>query len=360
MKRCPECRRDYYDDTLIYCLDDGNTLLEGPAHFESRAVVGTSNTNEEPATAILSESSVPLVGRPASEGLTQAQINTTNQTAILSKMDEATPKSRVDKRLIATPLLLMILALGGYFGYRYFRPNSRQIESIAVMPFVNESSNADIEYLSDGMTESLINSLSHIPNLKVMSRNSVFRYKGSDLDTQKVGAELKVQAVVTGSVKHLGDQLIIKISIDDTLDNHHIWGEQYSRRQLDVITVQSEIARDVSSKLKSKLSGEDERRVAKTYTANPEAYQLYLQGLYHWNKRTPDDLRKSIALFQQATEKDPSYAQAYAWLALAYSVVNANTRMTRQELAEIWLKERAAMQRAHFRIAPGSAPRSGR
>ena len=269
---------------------------------------------------------------------TAGEINqtTTNQTV--------TDRSKKSYLAIAVVILLIFSAIG--FGYWFLTRSARQIESIAVMPFVNEGGNADVEYLSDGMTETLINSLSQLPNLKVMSRNSVFRYKGKEADTLKVGSELNVQAVVTGSVKQMGDQLVINISLDDTLDNHHIWGETYNRKRSDMISLQSEIARDVSGKLKSKLSGADEAKVTKSYTANPEAYQLYLQGLFHWNRRTPDDLRKSITLFQQATEKDPTYAQAYAWLALAYSVVNANTPTTKQELAELWLKERAAVRRA--------------
>jgi TolB-like protein/Tfp pilus assembly protein PilF len=214
------------------------------------------------------------------------------------------------------------------------------------MPFVNESGNADNEYLSDGMTESLINSLSQLPKLSVKARSSVFRYKGKDIEPQTVGNELSVQAILNGRVAQRGENLTLSLELVDTKTGNQIWGEQYNRKQTDLISLQSEIARDVLQKLRARLSGADQHRAMKTYTQNPEAYQLYLQGLYHWHKRTPEDIRKSIVLFRQATEKDPSYAQAYASLALAYSVLPSNSAMTNQEAKDIRLKERAALNKA--------------
>lgn len=190
MKRCPECRRDYYDDTLLYCLDDGNALLEGSASGSSR---------NEPATEILSEPPVLAGGSEPSEAPTRAQINTTDQTTRLPAGREAEPQNslgdasekhsfsanRAAKPLAAVIVAVLVLAVG-FFGYRYFSTaNSKQIESIAVMPFINDSGYADVEYLSDGMTETLINSLSQIPNLSVKARSSVFRYKGKEIDPKK-------------------------------------------------------------------------------------------------------------------------------------------------------------------------------
>ncbi|MDQ3748715.1 MAG: tetratricopeptide repeat protein, partial [Acidobacteriota bacterium] len=232
-----------------------------------------------------------------------------------------------------------------YFGNRSSNTKG-QIESIAVMPFVNASGNSDTEYLSDGMTETLINRLSQIPELSVKARSSVFRYKGKDVEPQQIGNELSVQAILNGRVVQRDDNLTLSLELVDARTGNQIWGEQYNRKQTEIVALQTEIARDVSQKLRVRLSGAEEQRVAKTYTANPEAYQLYLQGLYHWHKRTPEDIRKSIALFQQATEKDPSYAQGYAGLALGYSVLPFNSDMSKQEEKEVQLKERAALRKA--------------
>ncbi len=299
MKKCPQCSRDY-DNTMMFCLDDGAELLYGPASMD------------EPATAILHSTAAP------GDEATRAQIHTTEQTAVLPSGIGEAPKRGLDKRLFAASIILTIIILAGFFGYRYFASASKQIESIAVMPFVNEGGNGDVEYLSDGMTETLINSLSQLPNIKVMSRSSVFRYKGTETDPKKVGTELGVGAVLTGRVKQIGDQLIINVSLDDARDSHHIWGEQYARKQTDLLSLQSELARDVSGKLKSKLSGADVAKVQKNYTANPEAYQIYLKGLFEYNKTTGSSLKQSAELYKKAIEIDPNYAEAYAALAMAY------------------------------------------
>ncbi len=308
MKRCPECRRDYYDDSLLYCLDDGNALLEGPA---------TASSGDEPATAILS---VP----PAiAVGLTGATNETDVKTAILQPPAIAGGSDSVrgfDKRLVLAPLVFAVIVLGGFFGYRYITP-AKQIESIAVMPFVNESKNEDVEYLSDGMTETLISSLSQLPNLNVKGRSSVFRYKGKGVDTKALGKELGVQAVLYGRVIQRGEQLTLSLELLDAVTENVIWSGKYDRKQADIVSLQSEIARDVSNELKTKLSGADVAKVEKGYTANPEAYRLYLQGRFYWNKRTGPDLLKSIAYFDQAIAIDPAYALAYAGLADAYHVV---------------------------------------
>ena len=150
------------------------------------------------------------------------------------------------------------------------------------------------------------------------ARSSVFRYKGKETNPQTIGKELNVQAILNGRIASRGDQLTLTLELVDAQTENVIWSEQYSRQQADLISLQSEIARNVSTKLKTKLSGTEEQKVAKTYTANPEAYQLYLKGLYHWNKRTAEALKTSVDYFQQAIEKDPNYAQAYAGMALAY------------------------------------------
>ncbi|HLF83056.1 MAG TPA: protein kinase [Blastocatellia bacterium] len=224
------------------------------------------------------------------------------------------------KRGLAVGLIVLLLAsIGlGYWLLGNRAAIAKQIESIAVMPFVNESGNADVEYLSDGMTETLISSLSQLPNLNVKARSSVFRYKGKELDLQKTAQELKVQAILTGRVARRGDQLTLSLELVDTRTENAIWSEQYNRKQADLVSLQSEIARDVSSKLRVKLSGSDERKLAKSYTANPEAYQLYLKGRFYWNKRASDSLKQAVEFYKQAIEKDPGYALAYSGLAETY------------------------------------------
>ena len=317
MKRCPECRRDYYDDTLLYCLDDGNALLEGPA------------STDEPATAILS--APPAVAA----GLTQpTRISDESRTAILHKGAEPEPQynsgriskgqnfsaNRAAKPLVALIAVVLILA-GGFFGYRHFSP-AKQIESIAVMPFVNESGNADVEYLSDGMTETLIKSLSQVPNLAVKSRSTVFYYKGKETLPKKIGEELGVQAVLLGRVGGRGDDLKLSLELVNTQTQDVIWSEQYDRKQSDIVSLQSEIAKDVSTKLKLKLSGADEARVAKTYTANPEAYQLYLKGEFYSSRYTKEGLAKGIEYYNRAIAIDPNYALAHNGLAYYYIVAD--------------------------------------
>jgi serine/threonine-protein kinase len=226
------------------------------------------------------------------------------------------------KLLAAVALLVLVGGAVALSLYLRARKTAAAIESIAVMPFVNESGNADIEYLSDGMTETLISSLSQLPNLNVKGRSSVFRYKGKDLDTKTLGKELGVQAVLYGRVSQRGDQLTLSLELLDAVTENVIWSGKYDRKQADVVSLQSEIARDVSAKLKSKLSGADEAKVTKAATANPEAYQAYLKGRYYWNRRTAETLKKAIEQFKAATDRDPNYAMAYVGLADCYVVLN--------------------------------------
>ncbi len=222
--------------------------------------------------------------------------------------------------------ILLLAALGlGYWFYNHRATNRTPIESIAVLPFINEGGNADVEYLSDGMTETLISSLSQLPKLNVKARSSVFRYKGKDTNAWTIGRELNVQAILMGRVVQRGEQLTLYLELVDAQSGNRIWGEQYNRKLKDLITLQSDIARDVSQKLKTKFLGPDEQPLAKNYTGNVEAYQLYLKGRFYWNKRTVSDFRRSIEYLQQAIAADPNYALAYAALANSYaSLSNSN------------------------------------
>ncbi|MEK6324039.1 MAG: protein kinase [Acidobacteriota bacterium] len=224
-----------------------------------------------------------------------------------------------NRRGLALVVATLVIAVAGI---AYFAGRGKAIDSIAVLPFVNVSADPNTEYLSDGITESLINILSQLPDLKVISRSSVFRYKAKDVDPQAVGRELKVQAVLTGRIIQRGDGLSISAELMDARDNSHIWGEQYNRKLADLLTVQQEISREISEKLRIRLTSEEQRRVAKRYTDNVEAYQLYLKGRYHLNRLTDDGFMKGRDYFQGAIDKDPNYALAYAGLADAYNALS--------------------------------------
>jgi eukaryotic-like serine/threonine-protein kinase len=249
------------------------------------------------------------------------------------------------KGLFAAGLAVLLLAaIGfGYWLYTNRAPNAAQIESIAVLPFVNESGNAEVEYLSDGMTESLINSLSQLPNLSVKARSTVFRYKGNEVEPQQVAKELSVQAILNGRVVQRGDDLALYLSLVDARTGNQLWGEQYNRKLTDLMALQDEITRDVSRKLRARLSGADEQKLAKNYTANNEAYQLYLKGRFHLLKNTGPEIQTGISYFQQAIEIDPSYALAYAGLADAYRAMALGGEMRSTEFLP---KAKAAAQKA--------------
>jgi serine/threonine-protein kinase len=275
----------------------------------------------------------------------QAGTRTVAESAVRATVGEKGPISgfRLHQStvIIAIAALLIVAVAEAYI--HLGRPPATAIDSIAVLPFVNASGDPNMEYLSDGLPESLMNSLSQLPNLKVMSRNSTFRYKGNEQDAEKVGKELNVRAVLTGSLKQIGDEIVIGVSLDDALDSHHIWGAQYDRKVSDLLSVQHEIARDITGNLRLKLSGTDESRLSKRYTENPEAYQLYLKGRFYSNKRTGEAARKSIEYFQQAIEKDPNYALGYAGLADAYFLLTAFSDSPPQESIP---KSKAAAKRA--------------
>ncbi len=196
------------------------------------------------------------------------------------------------------------------------------IDSIAVLPFENTSGDPETEYLSDGITESIINSLSQLPKLRVIPRSTVFRYKGRAMDPQTVGRELNVRAVLMGRVIQRGEILVIGTELIDAAQESQLWGERYNRKLADILAIEEEIAKKISESLRVKLTGEEKKRLTKRYTENTEAYQLYLKGRYYWVKRTPDALKKGLEYFEQAIEKDPDYALAYSGLADCYLLLS--------------------------------------
>ncbi len=328
MKRCPECRRDYHDDTLLYCLDDGNALLEGPATTPGGNGPATAPGGDEPTTEILPVTDV------SGEAATRAQIYMTDRTAVLpiSAGDVASRPRSFDKRLLAIPLLLGIIVLGGFVGFRYLNSGSSgAINSIAVLPFENRSGSADADYLSDGLAESLIYRLSQLPGLKVSPTSTVLRYKSSQSDVAAIARELEVDAIMSGRLAQRGDDLTISVELIDARTKKLIWAEQYDRKMADLLATQREIATTITQKLELKISGNDAKGITKKYTDNSEAYQLYLKGRYAFGKRTKDEMLKAVGYFQQAIKLDPKFALAYARIAETYGSMPAYPYMAPKE-----------------------------
>src|ERR1700757_4823256 len=219
---------------------------------------------------------------------------------------------------VAFVFIIAIIAVAAfYLGSGRHAP----INSVAVLPFANASGDPNTEYLSDGITEGIIDRLSGLPNLKVISRTSAFRYKQREIEPQKVAKELGVDALVTGRVVQRGDDLSVSAELVDAREDKQLWGEQYSRKLADAVSVQQEIATAISGNLRVRLTSEEKTRLVKSAATNPEAYQLYLKGRYHANQTTAAEVKKGIDYFQQAIEKDPGYALAYAGLADSYSTL---------------------------------------
>jgi TolB-like protein len=245
-------------------------------------------------------------------------------------------------RLVRSPLrkaiALATLALaltGVILGWQWLGSRGSPVNSIAVLPFANAVADPQTEYLSDGITESLIQNLSQLPDLTVMARGTVFTYKGREADPRQIGAALNVRAVVTGRVEQRDDRLIIAVELADARDGARIWGERYLRPASDVLSVQEEIVRAVAYQLRLKLSGAQQQQLAKRYTENTAAYHLYLQGRYHYLQFTRESQQKALEYFQRAVGADPNYALAYTGIADVYS-----------EFSSLYLAPSEAMPRA--------------
>jgi len=337
MKSCPTCKQAYDDETLKFCRADGTALINDSSSIESEA--GTiqlgSSSSSEISTSILPHTTKAGVNRgtgPTTVLSPQVAPSTTGQLV--------RPGSKRKLLVVGASVLIVAVVAAGYVYIS--RRNSGAISSIAVMPFVNEGGNADVEYLSDGMTETLISSLSQLPNLNVKPRSTVFRYKGKETNPQAIGKELNVQAILNGRVVQRGQELSLFVELIDVALDKVVWSRQYNRKQSDIVTLQSEIALDVSSKLKTKLSGADEAKIAKTYTTNPEAYQLYLKGNYYRTKYTEEGYKKGVDYYRQAIERDPNYALAYTGIAYAY-ITSADWYLPPNEA---WPKVKAAALKA--------------
>ena len=224
--------------------------------------------------------------------------------------------------IIAAALSVGLFFLGRYTASNRIGSAPLSEKSIAVLPFVNASGDPNMEYLSDGITESLINSFSHLqPKLRVIPRSTVFRYKGQQLDPREIGRKLGVRALLTGRVMQHADTVNIQTELIDVDQDAQLWGEQYNRRMSDILSVQEEITSEISEKLQLKLSDEEKKRLTKRYTENPEAYQLYLKGVYHASKFNKEELDIGLGYLRQAVAVDPNYALAYTGLAYYYYLV---------------------------------------
>ena len=276
--------------------------------------------NREATTGTMNDSDADVASGTGAVTRSGQVPATQNAIASSSSLEYAVNQAKSHKlatAIIAIVLVGVIFTIGYFaFGSKFAGP--KQIESIAVLPFVNASGNPESEYLSDGMTETLINSLSQLPNLNVKARSTVFRYKGKEFDPKRIASELNVQALLTGRVVQRGDQLTLSLELIDPATENVLWGNKYERQSAELIALQTEVARDVSNKLKPRLSGAEEAKLTKTYTTNPEAYQLYLKGRYFSRQFTLEGFKTGVAAFNKAIALDPNYALAYAGLSDAY------------------------------------------
>ena len=252
--------------------------------------------------------------------------------------------SGIKRHKLAAVIAVVALIIGGVSlaAYLHARNTEVAIESIAVLPFENQNRDASVEWLSDGVTESIINNLAQLPNLRVSPRGTVFHYKGTQKDPLAVGKELGVRAVLSGRFLQTGDDVTISVELVDVRDNKQLWGDRFNHKVSDALMMQQEISQQISERLRLKLSGaEQQKMMAKGNTTNSEAYQLYLKGKFYWNKRTGETLKQAAELYRQAIEKDPNYALAYSGLAetyvlfSSYDVAPANDSMPQAKAAAL-------------------------
>ena len=310
LRKDPEARYQTAGD-LLTDLKDAKQELE----FQDKLERTVAPQSERPRTQAIVPSS------------TEAQAVPTSSAEFIT---QEVKKHKIGV-LIGALFVLALLIGGFWFVYRRASTGDATISSIAVLPFQNRSTDTDTEYLSDGLAESLIYRLSQLPNLKVSPTSAVMRYKGKELDAQRIASELGVQAVMFGRMIQRGENLSISVELIDAANNKIIWGEQYERKMSDLLATQREIAAAVTQKLQLKLSGDETKGLTKRYTQDNEAYQLYLKGRFYWNKRTAEGLKTALEQFRAASEKDPSFALAYVGMADSYLVGLYNTRGKEKE-----------------------------
>jgi TolB-like protein/tetratricopeptide (TPR) repeat protein len=341
MKRCPACRRVENDDTLVFCRADGTALIGDSKSIDGDA--GTVKIGSAPVASEVETSVLPQYATDAGVRRPTGPTTVLDQQKTISRTRElARPNRRRVWVLSVGAIVVIAVALSAYL-YLSRGKNTTSKNSIAVLPLVNASNDPNTEYLSDGISEALINSLTELQQLRVIARSTAFRYKGRDVDPQTVGRELNVQTVLMGRVRQFGDTLNIQVDLVDASTGAQLWGAEYERKLSDVLSMKQTIAHEVMDKLRLKLSGEEQQRLTKRDTTNSEAYQFYLRGRFYWNKRTGEGLKKAVEQFQQAIEKDPSYALAYSGLADAYTTLPGYSATPASEVVQ---NARAAASRA--------------
>lgn len=264
-----------------------------------------------------------------------------------AKVKGQTGKSSRPTRNWLIAAFILIISGSGLLGFYFWRVNERSvagpIRSVAVLPFINISQDPNAEYLSDGIAESVINNLSQVSELKVMSRNSAFRFKNDQTDTRNIAAKLGVETLITGDIRQIDDKFVINVRLIDAGDESQIWGSQYVRTSADMIAVQNEITKAVVQNLRIKLTISEQQKLSRNYTANGEAYQLYLRGRFHVFQLTPPEVNKGISYLQEAIDLDPNYALAYAGISDAYRSLALGAEMTPTEYLP---KSKAAANKA--------------
>ena len=322
------------DDSLVQCMIEVRRALGDEAQQMIKTVPRRGYIFDRPVrdnasmtslTTVTEESGVQLIieeEETNGHGVIDAQALPAARSVGLIAVHKATSIERlataIKQHRWAAAIGVLTLAVAAA-GMVYFTRPGESIDSIAVMPFVNVSGDANTDYLSDGISESIINSLSQLPSLKkVIALNSVLRYKGRQTEPQAVGRELGVRAVLMGRLVQRGDELLLSMELIDVRDNKHLWGGQYNRKQADIVGLQTEIAQEIAEKLRLPLTGEDKKQLAKRYTQSGEAYQLYMMGGYYRRRSTKAGFEKAIDYLEQAIKKDPSYAPAYAELGEVY------------------------------------------
>jgi len=308
--------------------DNGRSYIET---VPKRGYRFTAVVNELPPDILVVEKRT--VTRVVSEEIVKEDLprnNLISGQALVIGPGHTHRKQSLKWRWLTLALLSLCVVIGGIVIYRSLKASPLtaaprpQIESIAVLPFTNESGDADIEYLSDGVTESLINSLSQLPPLKVISRNSSFEYKGKEINAQEVSRSLGVNAIVLGRVSQRDDTLVVSVELIDARDKTQVWGQRYTRRATDIQTVQEDIARTIAEKLRLQLTGGKDRQITKRATQNPEAYELYLTGLFYYRKPGIEGIKKSLDYFSQAVALDPAFALAWVEIARVHRFFAGN------------------------------------
>src|SRR5215510_4124598 len=306
MKRCPQCNNIARDDKHSFCRADGVRLVQHNDSFSNTETI-----------------ELPLNACQAPTSAAETLDSTVAPTTVLDSARATSPTNsllRIKKQPLSIVVIVAVVA-ATVIGSAYYSISGKKnatISSLAVLPFINVNADQQLEYLSDGMTDMLICNLSRLPKLSVKARSSVFRYKGNNIAPNKVGQDLHVQAVLNGRIVLQGDVLTLSLELADASTEDVIWSVQYIRKQGDLASLQTEIARDIYDKLSMKLAGAEEQRLSKNYTSNTQAYQLYLKGRFYWNKRTLADLEQALQYFNEAIAMDPNYALAYSGLADTY------------------------------------------